>query len=96
MGTGGNQTAVPTMAASAHPAIPWLVARLATMPALARVMHFGSRARGDHGRRSDIDLAAEAPGATLADRARMAELVEDPPALVGIDLVRLDTADGAL
>ena len=57
---------------------------------------FGSRARGDHGPRSDIDLAVAAPGAPLADRARMAELVEDAPALVGIDLVRLDRADEQL
>jgi len=79
-----------------HPAIPWLVTRLAALPAVDRVLLFGSRARGGQGPRSDIDLAVEAPRATLADRARMAELVEDAPALVGIDLVRLDMADEAL
>ncbi|MGD9511716.1 MAG: nucleotidyltransferase family protein [Geminicoccaceae bacterium] len=79
-----------------HPAIPWLVGRLAEMPAVRRVLLFGSRARGDHGPRSDIDLAVDAPGASVADRARLAELVEDAPALVGIDLVRLDQVDGRL
>jgi uncharacterized protein len=79
-----------------HPAIPWLVTRLARIPAVERVLLFGSRARGDHGPRSDIDLAVEAPTVTVADRARMAELVEDAPTLVGIDLVRLDMADARL
>lgn len=79
-----------------HPAIPWLVERLGAIPAVERVLLFGSRARGDHGPRSDIDLAVEAPGASVADRARLAELVEDAPALVAIDLVRLDLADAAL
>lgn len=79
-----------------HPAIAWLANRLADVPSVERVVLFGSRARGDHGSRPDIDLAVEAPGATLANRARMAELVEDTPALVGIDVVRLDQADAAL
>jgi predicted nucleotidyltransferase len=87
-----NETPAPGL----HPAIPWLVARLTAIPAVERVVLFGSRARGDHGRRSDIDLAVDAPGATLADRALLAELVEDAPALVGIDLVRLDQADESL
>ncbi|MFO1047872.1 MAG: nucleotidyltransferase domain-containing protein [Geminicoccaceae bacterium] len=79
-----------------HPAIPWLVARLALIPVVERVLLFGSRARGDYGPRSDIDLAIDAPGAGVADRALLAELVEDAPALVGIDLVRLDQVDGRL
>jgi predicted nucleotidyltransferase len=79
-----------------HPAIPWLVVRLAAIPAVERIVLFGSRARGDHGPRSDIDLAVTAPAAGVADRARMAELVEDAPALVGIDLIRLDLAEPAL
>ena len=73
-----------------HRAIAWLVSALAGIPSVRQVILFGSRARGDHGPRSDIDLAVDAPAATLADRARMAELVEDAPALVRIDLVRLD------
>ena len=84
------------LASGAHPAIPWLVTRLAAIPAVGRVLLFGSRARGDHGPRSDIDLAVDAPAASVADRARMADLVEDAPALVGIDLVRLDLAEPGL
>jgi predicted nucleotidyltransferase len=79
-----------------HPAIPWLAERLRAIPSVKRVLLFGSWARGDHGPRSDIDLAVEAPGASLADRARMAELVEEAPTLLAIDLVRLDLADAAL
>jgi predicted nucleotidyltransferase len=83
-------------AAGAHPAIAWLADRLAAIAAVERVVLFGSRARGDHGPRSDIDMAVDAPRAGVADRARMAELVEDAPALVGIDLVRLDLAEDGL
>lgn len=96
MAMGRAFDAAATTSPDRHPAIAWLAGRLAAVPAVERVILFGSRARGDHGQRSDIDLAVEAPGATLADRARMAELVEDAPALVGIDLVRLDEADAAL
>src|SRR5215208_5413225 len=96
MAMGRELQAAPTTPAGGHPAISWLATRLSALPAVERVILFGSRAQGDHGARSDIDIAIEAPGATLADQARMAELVEDAPALVGIDLVRLDLADAAL
>lgn len=39
----------------------WLVERLARHPAVRRVILFGSRARGDHRERSDIDFAFDAP-----------------------------------
>ena len=87
-----GQEAAPTL----HAAVPWLVAGLATIPSVERVILFGSRARGDHGQRSDIDLAVEVLRATVADRARMAVLVEDAPTLLGIDLVCLDEADPGL
>lgn len=79
-----------------HPAVAWLTDRLAAIPSVERVVLFGSRAREDHGPRSDIDLAVEAPEASTEDRARMVELVEDAPTLLAIDLVRLDTAEPAL
>jgi uncharacterized protein len=79
-----------------HPAVAWLTDRLAAIPSVERVVLFGSRARGDHGPRPDIDLAVEAPEASTEDRARMVELVEDAPTLLAIDLVRLDTAEPAL
>ncbi|HEX6015950.1 MAG TPA: nucleotidyltransferase domain-containing protein [Geminicoccaceae bacterium] len=79
-----------------HPAVAWLTNRLAAIPSVERVVLFGSRARGDHRPRSDIDLAVEAPEASTEDRARMVELVEDAPTLLAIDLVRLDTAEPAL
>lgn len=86
----------PAVAPGMHPAVPWLVERLAALPAVTRVVLFGSRARGDHDPRSDIDLAVEAPAASLEDRAHMTATVEDAPTLLGIDLVRLDLADEPL
>lgn len=79
-----------------HAAVPWLVSRLAAIRSVERVVLFGSRARGDHGPRSDVDLAVEVRWATLADRVLMAELVEDAPTLLGVDLVRLDAVDEGL
>jgi uncharacterized protein len=79
-----------------HPAVAWLTDGLAAIPSVQRVVLFGSRARGDHGPRSDIDLAVEAPDASTEDRARMVELTEDALTLLSIDLVRLDTAEPAL
>jgi uncharacterized protein len=79
-----------------HPAVAWLTNRLAAIPSVERVVLFGSRARGDHGPRSDIDLAVEAPEASTEDRARVVELVEDAPTLLSVDLVRLDVAEPAL
>jgi predicted nucleotidyltransferase len=84
------------VAATLHAAVPWLVAGLAAIPSVERIVLFGSRARGDHSPCSDIDLAIEAPRAMVADRARMAALMEDAPTLLGIDLVCLDEADPGL
>ena len=62
------------------------------MPPVERVVLFGSRARGDHGTRADIDLAIECPTAAMKDWARLWAMVDDAPTLLAIDLVRLDEA----
>ena len=74
-----------------------LAARLARRPAVQRVWLFGSRARGDHFERSDIDLAVEAPG---MDRVEWLELSldfeDEAPTLLGIDLLRLEEVSDEL
>lgn len=50
-----------------------------------RVVLFGSRARGDHQERSDIDLAVFGLSSVAAGRFRLA--LEDLPTLLSFDLV---------
>jgi predicted nucleotidyltransferase len=70
-----------------------LARRLAEHPAVERVWLFGSRARGDHFARSDIDLAIEAPTMDRSDWLKLSlDFEEDAPTLLCIDLVRVEEA----
>ena len=70
-----------------------LARRLARHPAVERVWLFGSRARGDHFERSDIDLAIEAPSMDDSDWVRIKlEFEDEAPTLLLIDLVRIEDA----
>lgn len=73
-------------------AVRRIVVRLSAEPSVRRVILFGSRARGDARLRSDVDLAAEAPGASAGEWQRLADIVEDADTLLSIDLVRLEEA----
>jgi len=69
-----------------------LVNELAKMPSLERIVLFGSRARGDGGPRSDVDLAVVAPMATVAEWQAMVDSAEACDSLLQVDLVRLEEA----
>lgn len=58
-------------------------------PWIREVRLFGSRARGQVRRASDIDLAIDAPIATDIDWARLAAILDELPIIYRIDLVRL-------
>jgi len=73
-----------------------LVRSLATSPEVQRVWLFGSRARGDAGPRSDIDLAIDAPGAAHRQRLDWVSLIEDADTLLSVDVVFWDEASPAL
>jgi type III restriction enzyme len=62
---------------------------------LRAVWVFGSRARGDHRERSDLDLALDAPGWTERDALRFKEALLRLPIVYPIDLVLLDDATPA-
>ena len=78
------------------PAVDRLVAELARHPEVVRVWLFGSRARGDHRARSDVDLAVEAPGASRRAWLDLCRLVEEAATLLRIDLVLIEDAPAAL
>jgi predicted nucleotidyltransferase len=68
-----------------------LARRLARHPAVERAWLCGSRARGDHFERSDIDLAIEAPGIDRGEWAAFhLDLEEDADTLLLIDLVLME------
>jgi uncharacterized protein len=68
-----------------------LARRLARHPAVERVWLFGSRARGDHFERSDIDLAIEAPGIDRGEWTKLhMDLDEEAATLLLIDFVLVD------
>ena len=89
-----------TGAAPPAPALPEavrrLVGRLGAEPSVRRVILFGSRARGDAGPRSDVDLAVDAPDLPPRDWLRLADMTEDADSLLTIDLVRLEEAPAEL
>jgi predicted nucleotidyltransferase len=84
------------LTAASDPALPEavrrLVARLGAEPGVRRVVLFGSRARGDAGPRSDVDLAVEAPGLSAHEWLRLTDMAEEVDTLLSIDLVRLEEA----
>ncbi len=64
---------------------------LCKMPCIERIVLFGSRARGDHRARSDIDLGVDAPTATTDEWLNILELIDNADTLLKIDCIRLDT-----
>jgi predicted nucleotidyltransferase len=74
----------------------WIADRLGGNPHVRRVVLFGSRARGDHAERSDIDLAVEAPTADARAWDDILATIDEAPTLLQIDVVRVETAPQAL
>jgi len=65
-------------------------------PEVAKVIVFGSRARGDADERSDIDLTIVAPSATPRQWLDVVFALEDMDTLLSIDVVRWAEASSAL
>jgi predicted nucleotidyltransferase len=76
------------------PRIAELVRRIVLFLRPRRVILFGSRARGDHVEKSDIDLAiAEAESPLRGWHELMNSLHADPVTLLAVDLVSLEEVD---
>lgn len=78
------------------PALDAIVQRLAAQPEVVRVILFGSRARGDSGPRSDIDLAIEAPNASRRQWLDWEARIEAGDTLLRIDVLRWNEASSAM
>ena len=72
--------------------------RLKALPFVEAIYLFGSRARGTHRDRSDIDLAIVCPMAGVREWQTVLDIVDDADTLLHVDCVRLDAepADSAL
>lgn len=64
---------------------------LRQLPFVDAIYLFGSRARGDAGEKSDIDLALVCPRADARDWDRIQQVIEVADTLLFIDAVRYDT-----
>jgi predicted nucleotidyltransferase len=64
--------------------------RLKALPFVEAIYIYGSRARGDHSPRSDIDLAILCPSASRKDWLSILDIIEESDTLLQIDCVRLD------
>lgn len=73
----------------------WIAARF---PFVQRIWLYGSRARGDHSPRADIDLAVECVPATgRNDWLRLAGSIdEEAPTYLFVDIVRIDEVQSVL
>ena len=78
-----------------YPAIPALAAAIGAGFPVNRVLLYGSRARGDHLPRADVDLAVDAPDLTDRQWYDILDLVEAAPTLLKIDCVLLQKAKGS-
>jgi len=64
--------------------------QIASLPFVDAIYLFGSRARGDHQDRSDIDIAVFCPRASEKEWLSILEIVEQADTLLMIDCIRLD------
>ncbi len=72
------------------PVIYHITEELSQFPMVESVILFGSRARGDHRERSDIDLAVVCPDASIQDWFKMTKIIDDAPTLLKVDLVQFE------
>ncbi|MZP28190.1 nucleotidyltransferase domain-containing protein [Heliobacterium undosum] len=84
------------MNVTAIPGVNRLIEELKKRPEVERIILFGSRARGDHEERSDIDLAIVAPDATQRQWFDILDAVEEADTLYSIDVLRWEEVSNAL
>lgn len=68
------------------------ISKLKQLPFVEKVLLFGSRARGTHQERSDIDLAILCPHATDKQWQEILDIIDTADTLLQIDCVNFDKA----
>jgi predicted nucleotidyltransferase len=63
---------------------------LRAFPCVREARIFGSRANGTAGRASDIDLAIDAPDATIDHWLEIKEAIQSAPIIYEFDIIRMD------
>ncbi len=66
------------------------ISELMKKPYIEAIYLYGSRARGDHQERSDIDLAIVCSTATSTQWAEVLDIIDDADTLLKVDCVRYD------
>lgn len=64
--------------------------QLVHLPFIDAIWLFGSRARGDAGERSDLDLAIVCPSASEKDWHHILQIIDEADTLLKIDCIRFD------
>lgn len=64
--------------------------QLILLPFVVEIWLFGSRARGDYQKRSDIDIAIICLDASDSDWIKVTNIIEDADTLLKIDCIRFD------
>ena len=72
--------------------------KLKALPFVEEIWLFGSRARGDNCKRSDIDIAIICPSATDSDWTKVLDITEDADTLLKVDCIKFtkEQVDSAL
>ena len=66
------------------------IKKLQNLPFVDEIWLFGSRARGDHRKKSDIDLAIICPNSTDNDWDNIMDIIENADTLLKIDCIKFD------
>jgi len=72
------------------------ISKIKALPFVDKVILFGSRARGTHQPRSDIDLAIISPHITLQQWRKILDIIEEADTLLKIDCLLFENADDDL
>ncbi len=74
------------------PALPAyeFMGKLKALPFVEAIYLYGSRARGTHRPRSDIDIAILCPTASTSEWHQVNDIIENADTLLEIDCLRLD------
>jgi predicted nucleotidyltransferase len=93
----GRRTMMRTYDASAIPeSVRVFLRELAARPAVEALILFGSRAAGDHGVRSDVDVAVVGPTISRLEWAQIRDAAYSARTLYWISVIHLDRTPASL